>query len=233
MKFRLPLTACLFAVCLAGFARAQAPKTQRERLGYALGAEIGDAFKQQGVDFDLAAFGAGVRDAMAGNRKQMTSSQIQDMLMSLNKGAGASAKPPPADTSVADKNKRDGEAFLAANRSKAGVQTMASGLQYKILREGTGPVPKASDTVTVKYRGTLINGTEFDNSDKHGDGTLTVAVTGGVIAGWTDALKMMRVGSKWQLYIPLSLAYGDQAVGTDIGPGSLLIFDVELLAIKK
>ena len=94
-------------------------------------------------------------------------------------------------------------------------------------------MPKASDTVTVKYRGTLINGTEFDNSEKHGDGTLTVAVTGDVIAGWSDALKLMQTGSKWQLYIPSTLAYGDQAVGADIGPGSTLVFDVELLAIKK
>ena len=113
------------------------------------------------------------------------------------------------------------------------MTTTSSGLQYKVLRDGTGPLPKASDTVTVKYRGTLTNGTEFDNSEKHNDGTLTVAVTGGVITGWTEALKMMRVGSKWQLYIPSSLAYGDQPVGADIGPGSTLIFDVELLSIKK
>lgn len=234
MKFLPSLTVCLLAVSLAGPARAQTLKTQREKLGYALGAEIGDAFKQQGVDFDLTAFNAGVRDAMTGNRKQLTSSQIQELLMSLNKGGGAAAaKPPAVDTAAADKNKHDGEAFLAANRGKAGVHTTASGLQYKILREGTGPVPKASDTVTVKYRGTLINDTEFDNSDKHGDGTLTVEVTGGVIAGWSEALKMMRTGAKWQLFIPAALAYGDQAVGADIGPGSTLVFDVELLSIKK
>ncbi len=230
MKTTLSLTLCLLAAVVT--ARAQAPKTQRERLGYALGAEIGQTFKSQGVDFDVAAFNNAVRDAMSGNRLQMTSSQIQEVIMALNKGGGAS-KPATVDTTALDKNKREGEAFLAANRSKAGVQTLASGLQYKVLKEGTGPVPKASDTVTVKYRGTLINGTEFDNSEKHGDGTLTVAVTGDVIAGWTDALKLMKTGSKWQLYIPSTSAYGDQAVGADIGPGSTLIFDVELLAIKK
>ena len=113
------------------------------------------------------------------------------------------------------------------------MTTTASGLQYKVIRDGTGPLPKASDRVVVKYRGTLPNGTEFDNSDKHNDGTLTVDVTGGVIAGWSEALKMMRVGAKWQLFVPSSLAYGDTAVGADIGPGSTLVFDVELLSIKK
>ena len=233
MKTALPLAFCLFAVVAT--ARAQAPKTQRERLGYALGAEIGQTFKSQGVDFDVAAFNNAVRDAMSGNRLQMTSAQIQETIMALNKSAGAAggAKPAPVDTTALDKNKREGEAFLTANRGKSGVQTLSSGLQYKVLKEGTGPVPKASDTVTVKYRGTLINGTEFDNSEKHGDGTLTVAVTGDVIAGWTDALKLMKTGAKWQLYVPSTLAYGDQAVGADIGPGSTLVFDVELLAIKK
>ena len=230
MKTASFLTVCLLAAAVVT-ARAQAPKTQRERVGYALGAEIGQTFKSQGVDFDVAAFNNAVRDAMSGNRLQMTSSQIQEVIMALNKGGAA--KPATTDTTALDKNKREGDAFLAANRSKAGVQTLSSGLQYKVLKEGTGPVPKASDTVTVKYRGTLINGTEFDNSEKHGDGTLTVAVTGDVIAGWTDALKLMKTGSKWQLYIPSTLAYGDQAVGADIGPGSTLVFDVELLAIKK
>ncbi len=236
MKFPLPLIVCLFTVALAGSARAQAPKTQREKLGYALGAEIGQTFKEKGVDFDLAAFNAGLRDTMSGNRPQMTVAQQQEMIMSLTKSAGTeggTGKTPAVDTAAADKNKRDGEAFLAANRTKVGVQTTASGLQYKVLRDGTGPMPKASDSVVVKYRGTLTNGAEFDNSDKHGDGTLKIDVTGGVITGWTEALKMMRVGSKWQLYIPSSLAYGDTAVGADIGPGSTLIFDVELLSIKK
>ena len=237
MKFLPTLTVCLSAVALAGPLHAQAPKTQREKLGYALGAEIGEAFKEKGVDFDLAAFNAGVRDTMSGNRPQMTVSQRQEMLMSLNKGASAgagSAKPVAADTSAVDKNKRDGEAFLAANRAKPGVQALPSGLQYKVLRDGAGPMPKTGDTVVVKYRGTLLNGTEFDNSDRHGNGTLeTVVSPDQIIAGWVDALKMMRPGAKWQLYIPSSLAYGDQPVGADIGPGSTLIFDVELLSIKK
>ncbi len=232
MKPLLPLTLCVFAAVAVRPAWAE-PKSPREKLGYALGAEIASTFKSQGVDFDLSAFNAGVRDAMGGNRLQMTSAQIQETIMALNKGGGASSSKPAVDTAAADKNKREGEAFLASNRSKVGVQTLTSGLQYKVLRDGTGPVPKASDTVVVKYRGTLINGTEFDNSEKHGDGTLTIGVTGDVIPGWTEALKLMRTGAKWQLFIPSALAYGDQAVGTDIGPGSTLVFDVELLAIKK
>lgn len=235
MKLLPSLTVCLFAVGFAVPARAQAPKTQREKLGYALGAEIGGAFKEKGVDFDLAAFSAGVRDTMSGNRPQMTASQRQEMLMSLNKGnATAPTKPVTADLAVTEKNKREGEAFLAANRVKPGVQVLPSGMQYKVIREGTGPIPKAGDTVTVKYRGALIDTTEFDNSEKHGNGTLTTEVSPDkVIAGWVDALKMMHTGAKWQLYIPSTLAYGDQAVGTDIGPGSTLVFDVELLSIKK
>ena len=238
MKLLLFPLVCLSVATIAGSALAQTPKTQRERLGYALGAEIGATFKEKGVDFDLAAFNAGLRDAMTGNRPQMTVSQQQEAIMSLNKsvssgGAPAATGPSAVDKAAADKNKRDGEAFLAANRTKVGVTTTSSGLQYKVLRDGTGPLPKASDRVVVKYRGTLINGTEFDNSEKHNDGTLTVDVTGGVIAGWTEALKMMHVGAKWQLFIPSSLAYGDAPVGADIGPGSTLIFEVELLSIKK
>ena len=238
MKLVLSLTACLLSVAMTDAARAQAPKTQRERVGYALGAEIGSAFKQQGVDFDVPAFNTAIRDAMAGNRLQMTSSQIQEIIMSLNKSGAATAgggKPAAAaDTTAVDKNKREGDAFLAANRGKPGVQVLPSGLQYKVVRDGAGTLPKIGDTVVVKYRGTTLAGTEFDNSDKHGDGTLSIKVSpDAVIAGWVEALKMMRPGAKWQLYVPSTLAYGDQGVGTEIGPGSTLIFDVELLSVKK
>ena len=124
-------------------------------------------------------------------------------------------------------NKKEGEAFLAANKGKEGVVTLPSGLQYKILKEGTGPKPTASDTVVCNYRGTLINGTEFDSSYKRGQ-PATFPV-GGVIKGWTEALQLMPVGSKWQLFIPSDLAYGERGAGADIGPESTLIFEVELL----
>ena len=131
----------------------------------------------------------------------------------------------------AGENKKQGEAFLAENKTKDGVKTLPSGLEYKVLTEGTGPKPTASDTVECNYRGTLIDGKEFDSSDKHG-GPATFPVSG-VIKGWTEALQLMPVGSKWQLFIPPDLAYGDRGAGPDIGPDSTLIFDVELVSIKQ
>ena len=127
-------------------------------------------------------------------------------------------------------NKKEGEEFLAANKSKEGVVTLPSGLQYKVLKEGTGPKPSATDSVACNYRGTLINGTEFDSSYKRGQ-PATFAVNG-VIKGWTEALQLMPVGSKWQLFIPADLAYGERGAGADIGPNSTLIFEVELLSIQ-
>src|SRR5208337_625691 len=128
-------------------------------------------------------------------------------------------------------NKTEGEAFLAANKTKEGVVTLPSGLQYKILKEGTGPKPTASDTVSCNYRGTLTNGKEFDSSTKHG-GPASFPVSG-VIKGWTEALQLMPVGSKWQLFIPADLAYGDRGAGPDIAPGSTLVFEIELLSIGE
>ena len=129
-----------------------------------------------------------------------------------------------------DVNKAKGDAFLAANKAKDGVVTLPSGLQYKIVTPGTGAKPKLSDSVVCHYRGTLIDGTEFDASSKHG-GPATFPVNQ-VIKGWTEALQLMPVGSKWQLYIPSELAYGSRGAGGDIGPNSTLIFDIELLSIK-
>jgi FKBP-type peptidyl-prolyl cis-trans isomerase FklB len=129
-----------------------------------------------------------------------------------------------------DANKKEGDAFLAANKTKEGVVTLPSGLQYKILTAGDGAKPTAADSVVCNYKGTLINGKEFDASSKHG-GPATFPV-GGVIKGWTEALQLMPVGSKWQLFVPADLAYGQRGAGGDIGPGATLIFEVELLSIK-
>jgi FKBP-type peptidyl-prolyl cis-trans isomerase FklB len=128
-------------------------------------------------------------------------------------------------------NKKEGDDFLAANKGKEGVVTLPSGLQYKILKQGDGAKPSASDSVVCNYRGTLINGTEFDSSSKHGQ-PLTFSV-GGVIKGWTEALQLMPVGSKWQLFVPSELAYGQRGAGADIGPNATLIFEVELLSIQS
>ena len=128
-------------------------------------------------------------------------------------------------------NKKDGDAFLAANKGKEGVVTLPSGLQYKIVKEGTGPKPTAQDTVECNYKGTLIDGTEFDSTAKHGGKPATFPV-GGVIKGWTEALQLMPVGSKWQLFIPGDLAYGQRGAGGVIGPNATLIFEVELVSIQ-
>ena len=132
---------------------------------------------------------------------------------------------------LAKKNTEEGAAFLAANKKKPGIKTTASGLQYKVLKEGTGPVPKKTDTVSTHYRGTLLDGTEFDSSIARNE-PATFPVTG-VIPGWTEALQLMKVGSKWQLFIPAELAYRDQGAGADIGPNAVLVFDIELLGIEK
>lgn len=203
-------------------------KTQKEKFSYALGMRMGGNLKKQEVPIDPAIMARGLRDGLSGAKPLLTDEEAQAAITQVQndmrqkqqekmKVAGAS-------------NKKDGEAFLAANKSKDGVKTLPSGLQYKIEKEGTGPKPTASDSVTANYRGTLINGTEFDSTAKHGGQPATFPVSG-VIKGWTEALQLMPVGSKWQLFIPSDLAYGDRGAGPDIGPDSTLIFDVELVSI--
>lgn len=237
MKKCLPLTLLLLSVGLAAPLSAQtAPKTDKEKLGYALGVDVGQTLKRQPFEFDQTQFVNAVRDTMTGAKLQLTDDQVKEVLTNFQKDIQAKqqaqmAQAQAGSKATGDKNKAAGAAFLAANKGKPGVQTLPDGLQYKVITEGTGPMPKATDNVTVKYRGTTIDGTEFDASDKHG-GTLNFPV-GGVIKGWTEALEKMKVGSKWQLFIPAELAYGDQGAGTDIAPGSTLIFDVELVSIGK
>ena len=220
MKHLLPLTVLgvLLGTATPLFAQAATPpKSDKERLSYAMGVSVGQSLKSRGVDLDAAQFAAAVRDVIAGTQPQMTDTEVRDILM---------------DTFGGGKNKREGTAFLSANKAKPGVQALPDGLQYKVIKDGTGPMPKATDTVTVKYRGSLINGNVFDDSEKHG-GTASFPVSG-VIKGWTEALQKMKTGSKWQLFIPADLAYGDSPPpGSEITPGSVLIFDVELVSIGK
>jgi len=211
-------------------------KTQKEKASYALGMNVGSSLKQrvQGhVDPAIAA--RGFKDALAGNKSLLTDDETRTVLMQLQtdvrqeQQAKAQVEEAKAHEAGAP-NRKAGNEFLAANKTKDGVVTLPSGLQYKILKEGTGPKPTAADTVNCNYRGTLINGTEFDASEKHG-GPASFPV-GRVIKGWTEALQLMPVGSKWQLFIPPDLAYGD-AAPPEIGPGSTLIFEVELLSIGE
>jgi len=208
-------------------ATALALNTQKEKASYALGMKIGMDLHSQGVApvVDSAIVARGLRDAMAGGKTLMTEDEARAALTQLQQEAQAQAQQEGAS------NRKAGEAFLAANKAKQGVVTLPSGLQYKILTEGNGPKPTASDTVSCNYRGTLIAGKEFDSSAKHG-GPASFPVNR-VIKGWTEALQLMPVGSKWQLFIPPDLAYGDRGAAPDIGPGETLIFEVELLSIGE
>jgi FKBP-type peptidyl-prolyl cis-trans isomerase FklB len=203
-------------------------KTQREKFSYAIGMKMGANFKKQEVPVDPNIMARGIKDAMAGGKTALTDEEAQSAIMDMQKEVQAKIQEKNKET--ADANKKEGESFLAANKSKAGVVALPSGLQYKIEKAGTGPKPTANDSVVCNYRGTLIDGKEFDSSYKRGQ-PATFPVTG-VIKGWTEALQLMPVGSKWQLFIPSELAYGDRGAGADIGPGATLIFEVELMSIE-
>jgi FKBP-type peptidyl-prolyl cis-trans isomerase len=203
--------------------------TDKEKQSYAIGMNLGENLKSQSVDIDPNLLLKGMKDTMAGGKTLLTQDEEHATLMALQTGLRKTMM--EKMQKVADKNKTEGVAFLAANKSKPGVVTLPSGLQYRILQPGTGPKPTSSDSVSTNYRGTLIDGTEFDSSYKRGQAA-TFPVTG-VIKGWTEALQLMPVGSKWQLYVPASLAYGDKAASPVLGPNATLIFDVELISIKE
>ena len=203
--------------------------TQKEKFSYAVGMSIGNSLKQQSADVDPKILTEGLKAMLAGDKTLLTPQQAQDVLKEVQ--MALHAKHEEAMVAVAATNKKEGDAFLKTNASQKDVGVLPSGLQYKILKQGTGPKPAPTDTVECNYRGTLINGKEFDSSEKHG-GPASFEV-GKVIKGWTEALQLMPVGSKWELFVPANLAYGDRGAGTDIGPNATLIFDVELLGIKK
>lgn len=200
-------------------------KTTKEKASYAIGMQVGGSLHKQGVEVDPNVLLQGLKDSIAG-KPQMTDDQARAALMELQGELRVKAQ------AAAEVTKKEGEAFLAANKSKPGIVALPSGLQYKILTPGTGAKPAATDKVVCNYRGTLISGNEFDASEKHG-GPATFPVNG-VIKGWTEALQLMPVGSKWQLFIPPDLAYGER--GTPDGaipPNSTLVFEVELVSIQK
>ena len=235
MKPIFPVTFLLAASGLSASLDAQSPApaasvapaasaaftTDKEKLSYAIGTDIAKSFKRQGIDVDPQILASGFRDVAAGGQLQMTQEQITATLRGMQQARAKAAS---------SGNEAEGAKFLADNKSKPDVVTLPDGLEYKVLTQGTGPTPKESDTVTVNYRGTLINGTEFDSSYKRGE-PATFPVNG-VIKGWTEILQLMKTGSKYQVFIPANLAYGDRGAGQDILPGSTLIFEVELLSIK-
>jgi FKBP-type peptidyl-prolyl cis-trans isomerase FklB len=202
--------------------------TKKNKQSYAIGANFGRGLKQQPLDLDPNLVAQGVKDALAGGKLALTDEEARGVLTDLQSELQKNQEAKMSQ--LGDANKKEGAAFLAANKSKEGVVALPSGLQYKIMKAGTGPKPTASDTVVCNYRGTLINGKEFDSSYKRGQ-PASFPVSG-VIRGWTEALQLMPVGSTWQLFVPSDLAYGDRGAGPDIGPGATLIFDVELISIQ-
>jgi len=203
--------------------------TQKEKLSYAIGMNIGQSMKKDALDIDPAILTRALKDALAGSKPQMTEEEAKAVITTFRNEM--IAKKQAEEKKISDANKQAGEQFLATNKTREGVVTLPSGLQYKVIKQGDGPKPTATDTVETNYRGTLINGTEFDSSYKRGE-PATFPVNQ-VIKGWTEALQLMPVGSKWQLFIPADLAYGPRSPSPEIGPNSALIFDIELLAIKK
>lgn len=203
--------------------------TPEQRLSYGIAYGLGLRMKADGVPLDAAAFGVGLTDSLEGKEARMTQEEISAEMEAFQEKAQAERA--AAQEALGKANLEAATKFLAENAAKAGVVTTASGLQYEILTEGKGPKPTADDTVEVHYRGTLVDGTEFDSSYSRGE-TVTFGV-GQVIPGWTEALQLMPVGSKWKLAIPADLAYGAGGAGNVIGPNAALVFEVELISIPE
>src|SRR6476660_2090500 len=221
--FIVVVSASLLALPLFGQEKSPQLKDQKDKVSYSIGMNIGFNLSKQKVDINPDILAAGIKDSIAG-KPLLTQDQVKDVMAQFEKDMEQKQK------QAGEKNKADGAKFLEENKKKPGVKTTASGLQYKAEKEGTGVQPKATDMVTVNYRGTLIDGTEFDSSYKRGQ-PATFPVNG-VIKGWTEALQLMKVGSKYQLWIPSNLAYGERSVSPELGPNATLIFEVELMDAK-
>jgi FKBP-type peptidyl-prolyl cis-trans isomerase FklB len=224
---------CIFLAVLAltstGFAQGKVElKTENDKVSYSIGLDIGSTFKKQKMEINLDLLMAGMKDATSGNKPLLTDEQVKETMTAYSKSMMEKQAADAKEASA--KNAAAGEKFLAENKSKEGVKTTASGLQYKVMQEGKGASPKETDTVVVQYKGTLLNGTEFDSSYKRNE-PATFPVNR-VIKGWTEGLQLMKSGAKYQFFIPASLAYGERGAGQDIGPNETLIFEVELQSMK-
>ncbi len=229
MKLQLFIALAVGAVAAQGWAADdQILKTDRDKVSYSMGLNIGKTWKQRYIDVDLDLVLKGIKDVQAGRTPLLDDVAAQTIMTSYSKQLNEIQAQKRKE--IGEKNKLEGEKFLAENKTKPGVVTLPDGLQYKIINEGSGPSPTTNDTVTVNYRGTTIDGTEFDSSAKHG-GPAKFPVTG-VIKGWTEALPMMKTGAKWQLFIPSDLAYREYGSGPNIGPNAALIFETELVSFK-
>jgi FKBP-type peptidyl-prolyl cis-trans isomerase FklB len=224
---------CLLLFNGPAVAEEKKQMSEKEKLSYSLGYMQGNSmanfFKERSVEIDANTLSKAFKAGFSGSKPALTQHEMHEIVSAYQ--VNMAAKQSELIKEAAEKNKKAGEAFLQENRNKEGIVTLPSGLQYKVLKEGTGETPKATNRVKVNYRGTLIDGREFDNSYKRGEPAVFEAEK--VIPGWTEALQLMKVGAKWEVFIPANLAYGDKAGGAIIGPNSVLIFEIELLAIEK
>ncbi len=232
MKFKFFFVFVITTTFLAsGLTAAESKllKNEKDRISYSIGLSIGSNFKQQSIDVTLDPLMAGIKDALLDRKPMMTDQEIKETMDAFRKQMTTRMK--QKKESQAAGNLADGEQFLRKNGKKAGVITTASGLQYEIIKKGTGLKPALTDTVVTHYTGTLLNGKVFDSSHKR-KSPATFPVNG-VIKGWTEALQLMETGSKWKLFIPPGLAYGERGAGNVIGPNATLVFEIELLEIKQ
>jgi FKBP-type peptidyl-prolyl cis-trans isomerase FklB len=229
MKQVLAIALALSLLGGTAMTQKKQPTTTKEKVSYSLGVNLGKNFKMQGIEVDQSLLMQGLKDGLAGGKCIMTDKDMESTMMAFQQEMmGKAQQKAQVD---GEKNKKEGDAFLANNKKQAGVITLPSGLQYKILTMGTGPKPTATQTVKCHYRGTTIDGKEFDSSYKRGEPTEFPLDK--VIPGWTEGIQLMPVGSKWQLFIPSNLGYGERGAGGSIGPNATLIFDVELIGIVK
>lgn len=227
IRWMAALLVWLFGVVCAA-QDGPALKSRKDKLSYALGMDLGQQFRKQSVDVDPALFGKGLSDTLSGGATLLTGEEVRTVIAALQ--AELIQKQVQAAKTVAEENKKAGEAFLAENKKKEGVVSLPSGLQYKILKAGNGRKPTEADTVLCHFRGTLINGTEFDSSYKRNQ-PLTVPVKGAV-KGWAEALPLMPVGSRWQLFVPPHLTRAEGAAASGSLGSATLIFELELISIK-
>jgi len=224
----IALLVILFIISITSAQKKAKPKTDKSKISYSIGVSVAKNLKSDGIELDQAQFIQGIKDELNNSKLQMSEEEIKEAITMLQKNLGE--KMMKKRQAEAEKNKKEGEAFLNENRKKADVVTLPSGLQYKVITNGNGPKPTADQTVQCHYIGTFIDGTEFDNSYKRGKPAEFPLKQ--VIKGWSEILQLMPVGSKWQVFIPSELAYGEKGAGSVIGPNETLIFEIELLSIK-
>lgn len=224
MKQRFLLAICILIMIAPATILAKEPQTDKEKLSYTFGYRAGEDIKKSGLQIDIDSFAQAIKDVLSDSSLKLSVDQMQGIWNNYVNGLKQER------LAAADKNLKAGQQFMAANKTRSGIKETKSGLQYKVLRKGTGAQPKPNGSVTVHYRGTLIDGKEFDSSYRRGE-PISFPLSG-VIKGWQEALGMMHEGGKWEIYVPPQLAYGTQGAGAIIGPNETLIFDIELLKVK-